>query len=59
MRIEIWFNNELFRAYPFVDKYSIEKNDNELTFRFGPFTKHDAYVNLNNVNFMEYIPEED
>ena len=59
MRIEIWYNNGLFRAYPYVDKSSIEKIGEELTFKFGPLTKHDAYINLKNVNFIEKIPDED
>ena len=59
MRIEVWFNNGLFRAYPFVNKFSMEKTDTTLVFEFGPLEKHEAYINLNNVNFIEYMPEED
>ena len=49
MRVEVWFNNGLFRGYPSVD---------EETFKEDEPVKHKACINMNNVNFIEVMEEE-
>lgn len=57
MRIEVWFKDGLFRAFPEVDSKTIEKKDGILTFNFGANRGNDhchvANINLENVNFFE------
>ena len=60
MRIEVWFNNGLFRAFPKVKKETLiaeDKNQRELTFVFGG-GEHEAVINMENVNFIEVMENE-
>ena len=57
-RIEIWFNNGLFRAYPKVVDYKFDDTDRRMAMTFGEH-KHTAFVNLENVNFIEVMDDED
>ena len=54
-RIEIWFNNGLFRAYPDVDQETINGDDSYLTFKFSG---NIALIELHNVNFIEFMYDE-
>ena len=54
-RIEIWFNNGLFRAFPNVQESTIRKDGEFLIFVFGH--DHVANINLSNVNFIEEFME--
>lgn len=60
MRVEVWFNNGLFRGYPSVDEETFKEDENlrELIFAFGEPVKHKACINMNNVNFIEVMEEE-
>lgn len=60
MRVEVWFNNGLFRGYPNVDKETMREDEDlrELIFEFGEPVKHQACINMNNVNFIEFMEEE-
>ena len=51
-RVEVWFNNGLFRAFPEVSSFKF--TDGRLEIIFG---KHNnlAMINLNNVNFYELM----
>lgn len=55
-RIEVWFTNGLFRAYPNVETNTIKEEDGKLTFTFGEH-KHQAVINIDNVNFIEAFDE--
>ena len=55
-RVEVWFTNGLFRAYPNVETNTIKEEDGKLTFTFGEH-KHQAVINLDNVNFIEAFDE--
>lgn len=61
-RIEVWFNNGLFRAYPNVVAETTRRVDNFMIFEFGADdnNRHVANINLDNVNFVEemYCKEE-
>lgn len=57
MRLEVWFSNGLFRAFPHVVVDTIETEESMVTFEFGESGTHSVYLNLDNVNFMERIPE--
>ena len=55
-RIEVWFNNGLFRAFPKVDMNSLERDGTHIEFLLGDSSpKHRAHLNLNNVNFLEIM----
>jgi len=60
MRIECWFTNGLFRAFPEVDPESLEEKEVEekeviaFIFKGG----HIANINKNNVNFIEIMEEQ-
>ena len=56
-RLEIWFSNGLFRAFPKVDDESKIEKDGYLYFAFGKSGTHTACVNLKQVNFMENCPD--
>lgn len=59
-RIEVAFNNGKFVAFPNVTKYEYGEN-NILHIKFGNVSENeeqpDAYVNMNNVNFIEIMEE--
>ena len=56
-RLEVWFKDGLFRAFPNVERESARMNEenNMLGFKFAG--GHEATINLNNVNFMEEMEE--
>ena len=63
MRIEVWFNNGLFRAFPKVNEKSLDENDDGIlnkviAFEFGE-NKHKALISTRNVNFIEFMDEVD
>ena len=60
MRIEVWFNNGLFRAFPKVNKETLKEEESlrEVSFEFGE-NKHIAVINMQNVNFVELMDEVD
>ena len=56
LRIEVWFGNGEFRAFPNVIGESVEEEDGFLTFTFGHDVEgspHEANINLDGVNFIE------
>lgn len=58
-RIEVTFNNGKFVAFPNVTKYEYGEN-NIIGIKFGSVSEeeqHEAYVNMNNVNFIEVMEE--
>lgn len=57
IRLEVWFNNGLFRAFPHVVVDTIETGESMVTFEFWESGTHSVCLNLNNVNFMERSPE--
>lgn len=59
IRVEVWYTNGLFRAYPKVDELSIkmEEKDRFMSFTFGEHN-HSACINMDNVNFIEYMNED-
>lgn len=53
-RVEIWFKDGLFRAFPYVIPDTVErKKDGSLYFKFG--NEHEAIINMSNVNFIEIM----
>ena len=57
MRIEVWFADGLFRAFPNVkkDTYKVSDSGAFIMFEFGG--GHIAKINLKKVNFMEEMEE--
>lgn len=55
-RIEVWFTNGLFRAYPNVKPLTIKENEKEITFEF--VGGHTIWLNKDNINFIERMDEE-
>ena len=55
-RLEVWFNNGLFRAFPKVTemRFIDEGKTIEITFGDG---KHKTRINYNNINFYELMEE--
>lgn len=61
-RIEVWFKDGLFRAFPNVTMMHIRKDDNVLAIKFGGNeaegkAQHQASINLDAVNFFEIMDE--
>lgn len=65
MRLEIWFNgtsnqDAIMRCFPGVIKETIASKDDGLsTIAFETKTGHQFLVNMNNVNFIEFMENED
>lgn len=55
-RIEVWFSNELFRAFPEVRPETL-RNDDPYVITFQFKGGHLAEINKSNVNFIEYMEE--
>lgn len=54
-RMEIWFKDGLFRAFPYVKQDTVEiRDDGTLNFVFGN-GEHEAIINMSNVNFIEIM----
>ena len=58
-RVEIWFNNGLFRAFPNVlgDTIYMDNKTGRMSFIFG--NDHEARIILSNVNFIEIMDIKD
>lgn len=53
-RVEIWFKDGLFRAFPYVKPGTVDKRkDGTLYFIFG--NNHEAIINMSNINFIEVM----
>ena len=53
-RVEIWFKDGLFRAFPYVKPGTVDRRkDDTLCFQFG--NEHEAIINMSNVNFIEIM----
>ena len=58
IRLEVWFNNGLFRAFPKVKPETIQNKEGFLVFIFGECSNQ-ANINLSNVNFIEQMNDVD
>lgn len=55
-RIEVWFKDGLFRAFPDVTK--IEESDDSYMVAFGQSGTHTARIFKDAINFMEFMESE-
>lgn len=57
-RIDIWFKNDLFRAFPDVQVDTVERRSNgTIYFRFG--NDHEAIIYESAINCMEIMYQEE
>ena len=54
-RLEVWFNNGLFRAFPHVTEMTFKEEAKMALIIFGG--DHKSVINLDNVNFYELMNE--
>lgn len=59
MRIEVWFSNGNFRAFPKVKEETVEVEGDKVTFTFGKSGTHEAILFLEKIDFMEKMTEEE
>lgn len=57
-RVEVWFNNGEFRAFPGVIGETIKIELGYLSFRFGGEHNHLAIIQMTKVNFIEMMEDE-
>lgn len=54
-RVEVWFSNGLFRAFPEVRMDTFKEKDDEISFHFK--SDHVAKIMRKNIDFMEIMEE--
>jgi hypothetical protein len=57
-RVEVAFTNGDFRGYPDVVEDSLEYDEHQLEFDFGPDGAYSMVINMDNVLAVEYFDEE-
>ena len=56
-RIEVWFRDGLFRAFPNVERSTVKIIDGTMCFNFG--NNHEAIIYESAINFIEIMDQEE